>query len=135
MAAGAGGTDWPWPAGPSSKRRDQQIYYQYRADQARRTLRGIDEQVAKAVAGLAPVKRNPVHGPRRRGQERQPRTRSQGQDPGRPEGHVTNLAASPDGTPVTADFAIASYHRLFDRSGCPRATCRPAPSTIASATP
>ena len=37
------------------------IYYQYRADRARRTLRGIDEQVtkaAKAVAGLAPVKRN-----------------------------------------------------------------------------
>jgi hypothetical protein len=51
----------PWPAGPSSKRRDQWIYYQYRADRARRTLRGIDEQVAKAakaVAGLAPVKRN-----------------------------------------------------------------------------
>jgi hypothetical protein len=43
-------------AGPSSKRRDQVIYYQYRADRARRTLRGIDEQVtraAKAVAGLA----------------------------------------------------------------------------------
>ena len=37
------------------------IYYQYKADRARRTLRGIDEQVAKAaraVAGLAPVKRN-----------------------------------------------------------------------------
>jgi hypothetical protein len=37
------------------------ICYQYRADRARRTLRGIDEQVAKAakaVAGLAPVKRN-----------------------------------------------------------------------------
>ena len=37
------------------------IYYQFRADRARRTLRGIDEQVAKAakaVAGLAPVKRN-----------------------------------------------------------------------------
>ena len=51
----------PWPAGPSSKRRDQMIYYQFRADRARRTLRGIDEQVAKAakaVAGLAPVKRN-----------------------------------------------------------------------------
>ena len=51
----------PWPACPSSKRRDQQIYYQYRADWTRRTLRGIDEQVAKAakaVAGLAPVKRN-----------------------------------------------------------------------------
>jgi transposase len=53
----------PWPAGPSSKRRDQWIYYQYRADRARRALRGIDEQVAKAakaVAGLAPVKRTPV---------------------------------------------------------------------------
>jgi hypothetical protein len=37
------------------------IYYQFRADRARRALRGIDEQVAraaKAVAGLAPVKRN-----------------------------------------------------------------------------
>jgi len=36
------------------------IYYQFKADRARRTLRGIDEQVAKAakaVAGLAPVKR------------------------------------------------------------------------------
>jgi hypothetical protein len=32
------------------------IYCQFRADRARRTLRGIDEQVAKAVAGLAPVK-------------------------------------------------------------------------------
>jgi hypothetical protein len=46
----------PWPAGPSSRRRDQVIYYSYKADRARRTLRGIDEQVAKAakaVAGLA----------------------------------------------------------------------------------
>jgi len=33
----------PWPAGPSTRRRDQWIYYQYRADRARRTLRGIDE--------------------------------------------------------------------------------------------
>ncbi len=51
----------PWPADPSSKRRDQVIYFQFRADRARRTLRGFDEQVAKAakaVAGLAPVKRN-----------------------------------------------------------------------------
>jgi hypothetical protein len=24
----------PWPAGPSSKRRDQMIYYQFRADRA-----------------------------------------------------------------------------------------------------
>jgi hypothetical protein len=51
----------PWPAGPADKRRDQVIYYQYKTDRARRTLRGIDEQVAKAekaVAGKAAVKRN-----------------------------------------------------------------------------
>jgi len=50
----------PWPAG-SDGRRDKVIYYQYRHDRARRTLRGIHEQVAKAeqaVAGKAPVKRN-----------------------------------------------------------------------------
>ena len=51
----------PWPAGPNGRRRDQVIYYQYRHDRARRTLRGIDEQVRKAeqaVAGKVPVKRN-----------------------------------------------------------------------------
>lgn len=31
-----------WPAGPKDNRRDQVIYYQYRAERARRTLRGID---------------------------------------------------------------------------------------------
>jgi hypothetical protein len=35
-----------WPAGPNGGRRDQVIYYQYRHDRARRTLRGINEQVA-----------------------------------------------------------------------------------------
>jgi transposase len=54
----------PWPASTTEKargRRDRTIYYQYSADRARRTLRGIDEQVRKAenaVAGKAPVKRN-----------------------------------------------------------------------------
>jgi hypothetical protein len=51
----------PWPAGPADKRRDHTIFYQYRADRARRTLRGIDQQVTKAenaVAGKTPVKRN-----------------------------------------------------------------------------
>jgi hypothetical protein len=51
----------PWPAGPNGGRRDQIIYYQYKADRACRTRRGIDEQVAKAekaVAGQVPVKRN-----------------------------------------------------------------------------
>jgi hypothetical protein len=51
----------PWPAGPTDQRRDQVIHYQFRADRARRTLRGVDEQIGKAqraVAGTAPVKRN-----------------------------------------------------------------------------
>ena len=51
----------PGPPAPTDQRRDQVIYYQYRADRARRTLRGIDEQIAKAekaVAGKTPVKRN-----------------------------------------------------------------------------
>ena len=54
----------PWPATSSEKARgipDRVIHYQYRHDRARRTLRGIDEQVAKAqraVDGHAAVKRN-----------------------------------------------------------------------------
>jgi hypothetical protein len=107
----------PWPAGPSSKRRDQWIYYQYRADRARRTLRGIDEQVAKAakaVAGLAPVKRNrfiALDGATKsvnRELEAKARTLAG------IKGYVTNLATCPDGTPVTADFVIGSYHELWN---------------------
>jgi hypothetical protein len=51
----------PWPAGPADKRRDHTFIYAYRADRARRTLHGIDQQVAKAanaVAGKTPIKRN-----------------------------------------------------------------------------
>ena len=53
-----------WPATSSEKARgipDRVIYYQFRHERARRTLRGIDEQVAnaeRAVDGHAPVKRN-----------------------------------------------------------------------------
>ncbi|BDH59423.1 hypothetical protein MTP03_43620 [Tsukamurella sp. PLM1] len=38
----------PMPAGPADKRRDHVVYYQYRAARARRTLKGIDEQIIKA---------------------------------------------------------------------------------------
>ena len=107
----------PWPAGPSSNRRDQVIYYTYKADRARRTLRGIDEQVAKAakaVAGLAPVKRNrfiKLDGTVKtvnRDLEAKARTLAG------LKGYVTNLAACPDGTPVTAEFVIGSYHELWN---------------------
>jgi hypothetical protein len=107
----------PWPAGPKDKRRDQVIYYTYRADRARRTLHGIDEQVAKAaraVAGLAPVKRNrfiQLEGAVKsvnRELEEKARTLAG------IKGYKTNLAATPDGEPVTADFVTSSYHRLFE---------------------
>jgi len=106
----------PWPAGPKDKRRDQVIYYQYRADRARRTLHGIDEQVAKAakaVAGLAPVKRNrfiQLDGAVKsvnRELEEKARTLAG------IKGYRTNLAATPDEEPVTADFVISSYHELW----------------------
>ncbi len=54
----------PWPATEKERakgRRDKVTYYRYKADSARRSLRGIDTQIAKAeraVAGKEPVKRN-----------------------------------------------------------------------------
>jgi hypothetical protein len=106
----------PWPAGPNGGRRDQVIYYQYKADRARRTLRGIDEQVKKAeqaVAGQAPVKRNRFiqlsGGTRSVNRELEDKARALAGI----KGYVTNLAACPDGTPVTAEFVIGAYHQLF----------------------
>ena len=107
----------PWPAGPKDKRRDQVTCYQYRADRARRTLHGTGEQVAKAakaVAGLAPVKRNrfiQLEGAVKsvnRELEEKARTLAG------IKGYKTNLAATPDGEPVTADFVIGSYHELWN---------------------
>jgi hypothetical protein len=100
----------PWPAGPADKRRDQMIYYQYRADRARRTLRGIDTQVAKAekaVAGQVPVKRNRFiqlsGGTKTVNRDLEAKARALAGI----KGYVTNL----DG--VTAEFVIGAYHRLF----------------------
>ena len=107
----------PWPAGPGGGRRDQVIYYQYRHDRARRTLRGIDEQVKKAeqaIAGKAPVKRNRfiqlTGGTRSVNRELEEKARALAGV----KGYVTNLAACPDGTPVTAEFVIGAYHQLYE---------------------
>ena len=106
----------PWPAGPNGGRRDQVIYYQYKADRARRALRGIDEQVKKAeqaVAGKTPVKRNRfvqlAGGTRTVNRELETKAR----ELAGLKGYVTNLRACPDGTPVTAEFVIGAYHQLF----------------------
>jgi hypothetical protein len=106
----------PWPAGPHNGRRDQVYYYHYRHDRARRTLRGIDTQVAKAekaVAGQIPVKRNRFirlsGGTRTVNRDLEARARALAGL----KGYVTNLAACPDGTPVTPEFVIGAYHQLF----------------------
>jgi Transposase DDE domain len=107
----------PWPAGPKDKRRDQVIYYAYKADRARRTLRGIDEQVAKAakaVAGLAPVKRNRFIALEGAVKSVNRELEATARTLAGIKGYKTNLAATPDGEPVTADFVIGSYHRLFE---------------------
>jgi hypothetical protein len=106
----------PWPASPTDKRRDQVIYYQYRAERARRTLRGIDAQIAKAemaVAGQVAVKRNRFvqlsGGTRTVNRTLEAKARALAGL----KGYVTNLRARPDGTPITAEFVIDAYHRLF----------------------
>jgi hypothetical protein len=107
----------PWPAGPTDQRRDQVIYYQYRADRARRTLRGIDEQVTKAekaVAGKTEIKRNRFvqlkGGTRTVNRALETKARALAGL----KGYVTNLQACPDGAPVTAEFVIGAYHRLIE---------------------
>jgi len=107
----------PWPAGPKDKRRDQVIYCSYTADRARRTLHGVDEQVAtaaKAVAGLAPVKRNRFIALDGATKSVNRELEAKARDLAGLKGYITSLAACPDGTPVTADFVISSYRRLFE---------------------
>ena len=102
----------PWPAGPSDQRRDHTFYYQYKADRCRRTLKGIDEQVAKAeraVAGKTAVKRNRfvklTGGDRSVNRALEAKARSLAGI----KGYVTNL----DPAIADADFVIGAYHRLF----------------------
>ena len=51
-----GTTSPSWPAGPSSKRGDYIIYYQYKADRTRRTLRALyRDPSAGRVEALDPI--------------------------------------------------------------------------------
>lgn len=107
----------PWPAGPADRRRDQVIYYQYKADRARRTLRGIDEQVAKAenaVTGKVPVKRNRFIKLTGATKSVNRQLEAKARAVAGLKGYVTNLATCPDGSPVTAGFVIDAYHRLLE---------------------
>lgn len=100
----------PWARGPAGQQVRETIYYQYRADRARRGLRGIDQQVGKAeraVAGKTPVKRNrfvTLTGATKsmnRDLEAKARTLAGW------KGYITNLE-----TP-TPQFVISAYHQLW----------------------
>jgi hypothetical protein len=101
----------PWPAGSADKRRDQVIYYQYRADRARRSLRGIDEQIAKtkrAVAGKVPVKRNRFVTLTGADKAVNRTLEAKARALAGWKGYSTNL------TEAGPEFVIAAYHRLFE---------------------
>jgi hypothetical protein len=103
----------PWAFTSAEKTRgipDRLIHYQFRHDRARRTLRGIDEQVAKAqraVDGHAPVKRNryiQLSGPTKsvnRASEAKTRALAGW------KGYTTNLVGQP------AAFVIDAYQQLW----------------------
>jgi hypothetical protein len=115
----------PWPATSSEEARgipDRVIYCQCRHDRARRSLRGIDEQVAKAeraVQGHAPVKRNRfinlAGATKSVNRTLEAKTRVLAGW----KGHTTNLTSGRSRRP----------------SGCPSTTCKPARSTTACAIP
>ena len=103
----------PWPATSSEKARgipDRMIHYQYRHDRARKTLRGIDEQVAKAqraVDGHAPVKRNRyiqlTGATKSVNHTLEAKTRALAGW----KGYTTNLVGQPP------EFVIDAYHQLW----------------------
>jgi hypothetical protein len=100
----------PCPAGPRDKRGDRVIYYQYTADRARRTLRGIDEQIAKAeraVAGKTPVKRNRFVTLTGADKAVNRTLEAKARRLAGWKGYSTNLAEA------GAEFVIGAYHRLF----------------------
>jgi len=100
----------PWPAGPTDNRRDHVFYYRYSADNARRTRKGIDEQVRKAeaaVAGKIPVKRNRfvtlTGADKSVNRDLEAKARALAGI----KAYVTNLIDQPP------EFIIGAYHRLY----------------------
>jgi hypothetical protein len=88
----------PWPAGPADKRRDQVIYYQYKADRARRTLHWIRRAGRQGRAGggrQGTGQAQPVRQVGRRRQVGEPRAGGQGAGAGRVEGYITNCPTPP----------------------------------------
>ena len=95
--------------GPKADQRHRTIFYQYRTDRATCTLRGIDEQIAKAekaIKGQAAVKRNRfvqlTGGTRTINRDLEAKTRALAGL----KGYVTNLRAP------TPEYVLDAYHQL-----------------------
>ena len=100
----------PTTMGPKADQRQRTIFYQYRIDRAKRSLKGIDTQIAKAeqaVAGKTAVKRNrfvQLTGARKSiNRDLEAKTRALAGL----KGYVTNL---PEPTP---EFVMGAYHQLW----------------------
>jgi transposase len=96
--------------GTKTDPRRRTIFYQHRADRARRTLKGIDQQVAKAekaVAGQTPVKRNRFvqlsGGTKSINRQLEAKARTLAGL----KGYITNLDAP------TAEYVMGAYHQLW----------------------
>jgi hypothetical protein len=100
----------PTVMGPKTEQRSRTIIYQYRTDRAKRSLRGIDEQIAKAekaIKGQASIKRNRfvqlTGGTRTINRNLEAKTRAIAGL----KGYVTNLAAP------TPEYVLGAYHQLW----------------------
>jgi len=106
-----------WPASPGNKakgRRDKIVYYQYKADRARRTPRGIDTQIAKAqraVDGKAAVKRNRFITLTGATKSINRTLEAKARSLAGLKGYTTNIANP------TPEFVIGAYHNLWRMSG------------------
>lgn len=98
--------------GPAGARRNAITYYQYRDGRARRSLRGIDEQIAKAeraAAGKGPVKRNRFLKIKdeKRAVNRELETKARALAGWK--AYITNLLPET----ASADYVIGAYHQLW----------------------
>jgi hypothetical protein len=100
----------PWVMGTKTDPRKRTIFYQYRADRARRTLKGIDQQIAnaeKAVAGQAAVKRNRFVQLTGATKTINRTLEAKARALAGLKGYVTNLEAP------TAEYVLGAYHQLW----------------------
>jgi hypothetical protein len=100
----------PTVMGPKTDPRKRTIYYQYRADRAKRSLKGIDQQIAKAekaIKGQAAIKRNRFvqlsGGTKTINRDLEAKTRALAGW----KGYVTNLEAP------TPEYVLGAYHQLW----------------------